>query len=320
MSDRLWDRPGFRPYMAGRVVSELGSRVTREGLPVVAILATGASTVDLGVLAALSSLAAVSLAPWAGILVDRTRRRPVMIASDLLRALALVSVPAAALAHRHIAVVTAVVGGLTVVYDVADQAWLPGFVSRRHLVAGNAAVAAASAVGETGGPVLMGPLVQWLGGPMAILCDAVSYLVSAVSLLLIRHPEPGGQRPADAAGSARRAVAALRAVLVHPLLRPLVLTLATQSLFWRLLRRPVRALCAARPGPEPLRPRDAHHGRRGRRHGRQRAGAARLPLPWPGAHPARLVGALRPVGVAGAAGRRSLPDDLRRLVPGPGPR
>lgn len=221
--------------MAGRVVSELGSRITREGLPIVAILAVGATAPEVGLLAALASLAAIAVAPWAGVVVDRARRRPVMIASDLFRALALLTVPAAALAHRltywQIATVTALVGGATVLFDVADQAWLPQFVSRRSLGEGNALVAGASAVGETGGPALMGGLIQWVGGPMAILFDAVSYLVSAASLLLIRQPESPPEPGARDATAAQHALAGFRAVLSHPVLRPLALTMATQSLF-----------------------------------------------------------------------------------------
>lgn len=235
MRDRLWSSPDVRVFMAGRTVSELGSRITREGLPIVAILAVGATARDLGLLAALSCIAAVVTAPWAGVLVDRVHRRPVMIVSDLLRALALLTVPAAALAHRltfvQIAVVIALVGGASVVFDVADQAWLPQFVSRRHLREGNALVAGASAVGETGGPALMGVLIQWLGGPMAILFDALSYVASAVSLLWIRRAEPPPRPERDTSPALGQAAAGFRAVLSHPILRPLALTVATQSLF-----------------------------------------------------------------------------------------
>jgi len=235
MGDRLWNSPDVRTFMVGRTVSELGSRVTREGLPIVAILAVGAKAPELGLLAALSSLAAVGAAPWAGVVVDRRRRRPMMIATDLLRALALLTVPAAALLHRltflQIAVVTAFVGGATVLFDVADQAWLPQFVSRRRLREGNALVAGASAVGETGGPALMGLLIQWVGGPMAILFDAASYVVSAISLLLIRRPEPRPQPDGEDNTAVRQAIAGFRMVLSHPILRPLALTVATRSLF-----------------------------------------------------------------------------------------
>jgi MFS family permease len=235
MRERLWAEPDVRVFMVGRTISELGSRITREGLPIVAILAVGATAPQVALLAALSSVAGMLAAPGAGVLADRVRRRPVMIAADVLRALALLTIPAAAFAHRltflQIAAVFAFVGGASSLFDVADQAWLPQFVSRRRLAEGNALVSGAAAAGETGGPALMGVLFQWLGGPAAIAFDAVSYVASAVSLLWIRRPEPPPESGRERAAALREAVAGLRAVLAHPLLRPLVLTAATQSLF-----------------------------------------------------------------------------------------
>lgn len=234
MGERLWARPDVRTFLAGRTVSELGSRITREGLPIVAILAVGATAPELGLLAALSTLAAIGVAPWAGVAADRWRRRPLMVACDLFRALALLTVPVAALLHRlgflQIALVVALVGGASVVFDVADQAWLPDFVARDRLPEGNALAAGASAVGETGGPALMGLLIQWVGGPLAILCDAVSYLASAASLLLIRAPERPPTPPAAAVPGRGQALAGFRFILAHPVLRPLALTVGTQAL------------------------------------------------------------------------------------------
>lgn len=231
---RLRDHPDLPTFLIGRTVSELGSRITREGLPIVAILAVGARAPGLGLLAALSSLAAVGAAPWAGVVVDRRRRRPLMIGADLARAAALLTIPGAALLHRltfgQIAAVTAFVGGAGVLFEVADQAWLPQFVSRRHLVAGNALVAGASAVGETGGPALMGLLIRTVGGPLAIAGDALSYLVSAISLLCLRQAEPPpAARPAGARAT-NEARAGFRLVLSHPTLRALALAVGTQSL------------------------------------------------------------------------------------------
>ncbi len=236
MGRRLWHDPDVRTFLAGRTVSEIGSRITREGLPIVAILLVGATAPQLGLLAALSSVAAMVAALGAGVVVDRRRRRPLMIACDVARAALLCTIPVAAFFHRltfvQIAVVTGLTGAVTVLFDVADQAWLPQFVSRARLHEGNALVAAASAGGETGGPALMGALFQWVGGPVAILFDAVSYLASAASLLAIRRREPPpAPAPAGSRSAAREAVAGVRAVFRHPLLRPLALTVATQSLF-----------------------------------------------------------------------------------------
>ena len=237
MADRLWHDPEIRTFLAGRTASEIGSRITREGLPIVAILVAGATARQLGLLAALSSVAALLTGLWAGVLVDRHRRRPLMIAADIVRAALLLTIPLAAALHRlhftQIAVVTGLVGAASLLFHVADQAWLPQFVSRSRLEEGNALVQAASAVGETGGPTLMGLLFQLIGGPLAVGVDALSYLASALSLGRLRRVEPPAAPPpaGGRAAVALEAVAGVRKVLSHPVLRPLALALATQSLF-----------------------------------------------------------------------------------------
>lgn len=90
----------FARFMLGRLAGEVGSRISREGLPIVAILVTGATATDLGLLAALSMLPALVLGSVAGPVTDRHRRRPVLVVSELVRALVLFSVPVAALLHR----------------------------------------------------------------------------------------------------------------------------------------------------------------------------------------------------------------------------
>lgn len=226
----------FRRFISGRAISEIGTRITREGLPLVAILSAGATAPDLGFLAAVTALPAMFLGPYAGVLADRRRRRPILVTADVLRATLLLTIPAAALLNRltfaQMLIVGALVSALTIFFRVADQAWFPSFVTRTRLTEGNAYVGAAGGVGEFVGPTAMGALVQGLGGPTAILFDALSYLVSAWSLLVIRRREPP---PEDSVGVrpsvAKDAWWGIRTALLHPVLRPLLLVLAAQALF-----------------------------------------------------------------------------------------
>lgn len=223
---------------AGRLVSEVGSRITREGLPVAAILAASASTEELGLLAALSMLPALLLGTAAGVVADGRRRRPLMIAADIVRSVLLATVPAAALFGRltftQIAVVTTLVSAVTVLFQVADRAYLPSLAGRERLAEANSVLSGADAVGESLGPVLMGVLVQALGVPAAILGDALSYVASAASLAAIRRPEPAPGVAVEAGRGADAPPALLDglwAVARHPLLRPLAGLMATSSLF-----------------------------------------------------------------------------------------
>ena len=162
---------------------------------------------------------------WAGVIVDRIRRRPVMIAADFGRALLLTAIPILALQHvltiRHLIAVAACTGVLTVLFDVAYQTYLPSLVGRDDLFEGNRLLSISGATAEVLGPSLTGVLVQSITAPIAILIDALSFLVSGISVWSIGKREP----PAHAAPheSLREEVlGGIKTILAHPLLRALL--------------------------------------------------------------------------------------------------
>jgi MFS family permease len=166
--------------------------------------------------------------------VDRLRRRPLMIAADLLRALLLVSVPAAALwgvlRIEQLYLIAFLTGSLTILFDVAYQSYLPTLVRREELVEGNSKLTASASVAEFGAFSLGGWLVQLLTAPFAILIDALSFLVSAAGIALIRAPEPP-PLPHEQRGALRSEIAeGLHAVARDPILRPLALSTMTEAL------------------------------------------------------------------------------------------
>lgn len=224
----------IRWFLSGRVVAEIGSRISREGLPVTAILSLGTGALGLSVMAAATQLPGLLFSAHAGALTDRMRRRPLLIAMDLGRFCLLLSVPILSFLHRlalwQLVMVSLLVAGIGFAYQIADQAYLPALVGRGRLEEGNRLVYAAGAVGETAGPTVMGALVQAFGAPLAILFDALSNLVSALTLLNIRRPEPALAAPAEGE-PLPQARQGLSAVLRHPLLRPLAAVLAVSSLF-----------------------------------------------------------------------------------------
>jgi MFS family permease len=140
----------------------------------------------------------------AGALVDRRRRRPILIGSDLGRAALLALIPLAwalDLLSMGLLYAVALAGGLLgLFFDVAYQAFLPTVVPRERLVEGNAKLVLSRTAAEIGGPGLAGGLVQLLTAPVAILLDACSYLGSALMIAWIRVREPA---PVRAAGRRR---------------------------------------------------------------------------------------------------------------------
>lgn len=175
-------------------MSSVGARITREGLAFAAVMTLGATPEQIGILAALTRGPAILVGLTAGGMVDRRPRRPILIGSDLGRALVLASMPIAAWLHvltlGQVYGVAALVGALSVLFDIADHAYLPTLIDRDQLVDGNSKLATTEGLAEIGGPALYGLLFQILTAPIAIAVNAGTYVFSAVALGLIRAREP----------------------------------------------------------------------------------------------------------------------------------
>lgn len=226
--------PDFLRLWSAQAIAEFGARITREGLPIAAVLALAAGPQALGLLSALRSGAALAVGLTSGGFVDRRRRRRLMIAMDLVRAAVLVTVPVAAFAGwlslTQIFIVGAVVAAASALFAIAAHAYLPGLIAKAQLADGNARLSATESVAEVGGPALAGVLFQWLTAPAAIALNAVTYAASAVLLGGIRKPEPEPEpEPAASLGEDLRKGAS--AVFAEPRVRPLLLMSAAMTLF-----------------------------------------------------------------------------------------
>jgi len=200
----LWLASEFRKLWLGDTVSQLGSQVTRLALPLTAIVFLTATPLHVAALTAVGFIAPAVMGLLAGVWVDRLPRRPLLIASDVGRALVLGSVPlAAACGLLHIEQLYAVqilAGGWTALADTAAQAYLPTLIGRDSVVEGNSKLQAARSATRIVGPSLAGVLVQIVAAPAAILLDAASFVVSAVCLLLVEPLVFRRGRPGDAGG------------------------------------------------------------------------------------------------------------------------
>jgi predicted MFS family arabinose efflux permease len=226
MSENLWSHRDFRRLWAAQAVSAFGSRITRTALPIIAVASLGVAEGQLGVLAALQYAPGVVLAVFAGGFVERSRKRPILIAADVLRAALVASIAVAwwagGLTMAHVIAVGGAVGALSALFVITDRAYLPALIGRPQLPEGNAKLETTEAIAEIGGPALAGKLIDVIGAPLAMLLDAASYLWSAVFLGAIRAPEPAPD--ATTRYDARRDLGVgLRAIFGHPLLRPLTI-------------------------------------------------------------------------------------------------
>src|SRR6186997_2151908 len=156
----LWHRPEFVKLWAGQTISEIGSRVSREGIPLTAVLVLHASPAQMGWLTAIGGLAALLAGPLAGAMADRHRRKPLMIAADLGRAIVLATIPWAhfhnGLTMSHLLSVAAFTGMLTVLFDVAYPTFVPTLVEPDQLLEANSKLALTMSIAEVTGPAVTG--------------------------------------------------------------------------------------------------------------------------------------------------------------------
>lgn len=196
---QLWKNSDFLKLWAGETVSLFGSSVTNLALPLTAVLVLQASPSQVAFLNTANYLPYLLLTLFVGLWVDRAKRRPLLIVTNLARGVLVGSVPVLALIGQlhmeFLYIITFLVGALTVVFNLSYRAYFPSLVSREHLMEGNSKLQASDSLAEVGGPGLAGWLVQLLTAPFALVIDAFSYLIAGLAQFLIRTPEPVPPKP-----------------------------------------------------------------------------------------------------------------------------
>jgi len=230
----LWRHRDFLLLWNAQGVSAVGSRITRTALPMAAILVAGAGALDLGLLAVALTLPRALFAWLGGGWVDRHRRRPVLICTDVVRAVALLAIPVAAWSHMLslplLYAIAAITGVATVLFDLADHVFIADLVGRDQLLDANGKREAVDAVAEITGPALGGALVAWLTAPIAIAADALTFVASALLIARIRKEEKIIAPPA-AASLLADARTGIHVVWRDPAVRALFIASATMTLF-----------------------------------------------------------------------------------------
>ncbi len=232
----IWRNAAFVRVVAASSTSVLGSMITNLAIPFVAILVLDAGPLEVSVLRGLELGTALVVGLIAGAWVDRLRRRPVLIWADLGRAAVLVTIPIAfvlgVLTLWQLIVVAVLASVLTTFFDAADNAYLPTVVKREELVEANSALTAAGSVAEFTGFGIAGFLIAALTAPIAIVFDAVTFVLSAVLLGGIRREE-GAPPPRSAREPVRREIAeGLRLVRTDPILRAFVGARMMHHVLW----------------------------------------------------------------------------------------
>ncbi|WP_214105972.1 MFS transporter [Acrocarpospora catenulata] len=229
----------YRLLWGARVVSEVGGAVTRLAVPLTAVTMLGATPWEMGVLTAAASLPFLLVGLPVGALADRVaRRRPVLVGCEVVAGVAILTVPlgwaVGLLSIPWLITVALVVGTCAVVFRNFSTPYLTSVVAEPQRTAAIAGFQSVIAIGQLGGPGVAGLLVSVVTAPVALVVDAVSYLVSAIFLRSIRTPEPARSASPDErplrGSMAREIGAGLRTLGGHRVLRALVLAGVTVNL------------------------------------------------------------------------------------------
>lgn len=216
----------FRLLLLGQTTSQLGAQVGGVAVPLLAVLTLHASPLQMGLVNASGTVAFLLVGLPAGAWIDRSRRRPVLVAADLARAAILASIPLAALlgvrSIGQLVVVSLLAGVARVFFDVAYQTFVPAVVGTDRVLAGNSAMETVRATGQVAGPGLGGTLVALVGAANVILLQAATFAVSALSLLAIGTREQPA-RP-ERTRMRRDIAEGLRFVARNPVLRAIAVT------------------------------------------------------------------------------------------------
>lgn len=229
---RLWDFPGYGKLWTATAVSAFGTHVTALALQVLVVVTLHASATEVGVINASRWVPYLCFGLLAGVLADRSRRRPILVGTDLGRAGLLALIPVLAvvdwLTIPLLAAFLVVFGVLSLLNDAAYQSFVPALVDPAALTRANARLDQGASVARTTGPALAGGLVTVLGAPLAVLVDAASYLGSGLILATVRTDEPPTPRGSGASAGRSGLWAELREgvawVYRHPMLAPYAVT------------------------------------------------------------------------------------------------
>ena len=234
---KLWRSRDFRTLWMSLTITHFGGQVTFLALPLTAALMLNASPLEMGILTAVEALPYTLFGLFTGVLVDRSKKLPLIIMADVGRGLALLAVPVAAwfglLSMSVLYVVGFLVGLGGIIGWAAYQVFMTERVGRENLVEANSRIALSDSSAQLIGPGLAGVFIHWLTAPFAILLDAIAFFTSAWMLKGIKDQASDAPKiPNKGATVWQDAKEGLRLIWNNPVLRSLAWGLA----IWQFLK------------------------------------------------------------------------------------
>ena len=224
----------FLALWGGQTVSEVGSQLTNLALPVFAVTMLNVNESQMGFLNAASTASFLLVGLIAGAWVDRWVKRRVMIWADVVRMLAILSVPvlyfSGVIQVWHLFLVAAIMGLATVFFDVAYQSFVPIVVPKEQIASANSSLETTNQLSTIGGPAIVGGLLSIVKAPALLVADSLTFLVSTISLSAIRDREV--PKPKEERKKLRHEIAeGLKFVWNNKIIRAVSFTTSTSNLF-----------------------------------------------------------------------------------------
>ena len=215
----------FRWLWAAYAVSAYGSGLGFGAFSLIAILVLHAGSTEVSALSAtglaVGAVLAVPLGPW----VEFRRKRPVMVAADLVRFAAMASVPAAfalgRLSFAQLLVVSVIMATAKITFRSASGSYLKALVRPEDLLVANGRFESTTWTATVVGPPLGGLMIGLFGPVTTVVADAASYLLSALGVGAIGGSEPAPVRTGAPRFRLGDLLDGWRYILAHPALRPL---------------------------------------------------------------------------------------------------
>jgi MFS family permease len=178
----------------GQTTSLFGTQLTAVAVPITAVVVLKATAMETGILGALDTFPFLLFGMVAGVLLDRRKRRPILIWANIIQAVALSSVPIAYLMGKltivQLFLAVFAVGAMAVFFDLGYQAYLPSLVGREVLLKANARLQISESLADVASPGIAGALISALGGPFVIALDVISYVISSLTISALPSDAP----------------------------------------------------------------------------------------------------------------------------------
>jgi hypothetical protein len=232
-SDDLLRNIDFRRYWAASICNGFGGYITGLAFPLCAVLLLHATPAEMGILSALTTIPAAILALPSGVILDRNRKLPILLASKMIQAVSIASIPVAYWLHLltidWMYATAVITGACNILGGGAEQVFLTNLIGRSRLTDAQSKFAATDSAARLLAPGLAGLLIQWLTAPYAMIVNALTFIAS---IALLRKIDVNDPKPPPSDRHPLREIAdGCRFIWTHALLR----TLALASAGWHFL-------------------------------------------------------------------------------------